>query len=533
MGIVTWLKATDAGHWEMNLATGIARRTEKLVSGELDACATCHARRKILTDTPAPGSPLLDRALPALLQPGLYHADGQIDGEVFEYGSFVQSRMHQAGVTCSDCHEPHTARLRAEGNALCAQCHMPARFDTAAHTHHQPASAGAQCANCHMPAKTYMIVDPRHDHSIRVPRPDLSVAIGTPNACTQCHSDRTPGWAAQAVAGWFPGGRQTQPHFGTVLNAGRAGAANAEKRLDQLILTGTAPGIARATALALLPGSATAASDAAINAAIRDPDPLVRAAAPRALSAATSPATRQAMLGLLADPVRAVRVEAARALADLDPLSLNPVQTAAFATATRELTAAELVDAERPEAHLNLGLLAQRARDPTEAEAQYQTALRLDPAFVPAMVNLADLDRARGADAKGEMLLRQALALEPDNADIHHSLGLLLIRAKKTSEAAEEIRKAAELAPDNARYAYVYAVVLNATGSRLRAVDVLQRTHQAHPADWDVLTALTLFARDAGDFVTALKGATDMVALRPQDRQAWQLMSQLQKLQPR
>ena len=185
----------------------------------------------IVRDTPA-GAAFLDAYLPALLEPDLYHADGQIDGEVFEYGSFVQSRMYYAGVTCSNCHEPHGLALREQGNGLCAQCHLPAKFDVAEHHHHPQGSAGAQCLNCHMPSKAYMVVDDRRDHSIRVPRPDLSLSIGAPDACTKCHADKTADWAAQKIAEWFPNGRQTRPHFGTALYAGRTGAADAECQLD-------------------------------------------------------------------------------------------------------------------------------------------------------------------------------------------------------------------------------------------------------------------------------------------------------------
>ncbi len=282
MGLTNWLKPTDNGRWEMNPETGIARRTEKLVSTELETCAACHSRRKVIAKSPVPGEPYLDAYLPALLEPGLDHADGQIDGEVYEYGSFLQSRMHAAGVTCSNCHDPHSAKLLAEGNALCAQCHLPARFDAREHHHHEPGSAGAQCVNCHMPTKTYMVVDVRRDHSIRVPRPDLSVSLGTPNACTQCHADRSAEWAAQTVSAWFPDGRETVPHFGTAPHAGRSGAADAEQQLDRLILDQSQPAVTRASALLLLPRYATSASEPALQTAIADPDPLVRLAAPRA-----------------------------------------------------------------------------------------------------------------------------------------------------------------------------------------------------------------------------------------------------------
>jgi predicted CXXCH cytochrome family protein len=178
MGLTNWLRDTDNGRWEMNPETGIARRTEKPASNEIETCSACHSRRKVITKDPVPGEPYLDSYLPALLEPGLYHADGQIDGEVYEYGSFLQSRMRAAGVTCSNCHDPHSAKLRAEGNTLCAQCHLPARFETREHHRHEPGSAGAQCVNCHMPTKNYMVVDARRDHSIRVPRPDLSASLG-------------------------------------------------------------------------------------------------------------------------------------------------------------------------------------------------------------------------------------------------------------------------------------------------------------------------------------------------------------------
>jgi len=286
------------------------------VPTEIDTCAACHSRRKVITKNPAPGAAYLDGYLPALLEPGLYHADGQIDGEVYEYGSFLQSQMYHAGVTCSDCHEPHSAKLRAVGNALCAQCHMPAKFDAAEHHHHQPGTAGAQCVNCHMPTKTYMVVDVRRDHSFRVPRPDLSVTLGTPNACTQCHRGRSAEWAAQTVASWFPHGRQAAPHYATALHAGRAGTSDAEQQLDRLILDQSQPAIARASALPLVAPYATEASVPALKGAAGDADPLVRSAAPRALSRSLQRAAVQIIAALLDDPFRAVRIEAARALAE-------------------------------------------------------------------------------------------------------------------------------------------------------------------------------------------------------------------------
>jgi predicted CXXCH cytochrome family protein len=553
MGLTNWLRPTDHLHWEMNPETGIARLhplptpgTPALAdgrpaappqagegrvgaSGEIETCASCHSRRKVIAKNPMLGEPYLDGYLPALLEPGLYHADGQIDGEVYEYGSFLQSRMYHAGVTCSDCHDPHSAKLRADGNALCGQCHMSAKFDVAEHHHHQPGSAGAQCVNCHMPTKTYMIVDARRDHSIRVPRPDLSAALGTPNACTQCHSENSVEWAAQTVAGWFPRGRQTTPHYGTALHAGRIGAADAEQQLDRLILDHSQPAIVRASALALLAPYASSTSEPAIKAAIADAEPVVRLAAPRALPVSAPPAALQAIAPLLSDPVRAVRVEAERALAGTDLLALTPQQQTAFVKATAELVEAEKVDADRPEAHLNLGLLDLRRRELPEAEKEYRTALRLDPNFVPALVNLADLNRARGMDAQGEELLKQAMAIEPDNAGVQYALGLSLVRRHDYHGALGLLRRAHELAPENARYAYVYAAALNSTGAPGQAVTLLEQGHQRHPADRDILTALVSIAQHEGDFTVALRHARELSALDPENAQLRALVTDLEQ----
>ena len=529
MGLEAWLKATDPGRWEMNPATGTARRTEPLASAQLDTCAPCHSRRKLLANGLAPDAPFLDAALPGLLEPTLYHADGQIDGEVFEYDSFVQSAMHKAGVVCSNCHEPHAAKLRAEGNGLCAQCHLPEKFDITAHHKHSPGSTGAQCVNCHMPTKTYMVVHDRRDHSMRVPRPDLSVSIGTPNACTQCHADRSAEWAAKAVATWYPNGRHTTLHYGTALHAGRTGAVDAERQLDQLILDKSQPAIARASGLLLLPRYVSKASEPAIKAAIADPDPLVRMAVPRALPATAPRAIIEATFSLFGDPVRAVRIEAARALAGIDPQTMTSEQRGAFTIAYQELIGAEMIDVDRPEAHLNIGLLRTRRQQLNEAEAEYRTALRLDPKFVPALANLADLDRGRGMDREGEELLRAAIAIEPNNADIKHSLGLLLVRQRNYAQALPLLREATTLAPDNARYAYVYAIALNSTGSTTEATAFLERTHKQHPTDRDILVALTAFESDSGNLAAALTHAQELTALEPSNPQIRALVDDLRR----
>jgi tetratricopeptide (TPR) repeat protein len=466
--------------------------------------------------------------MPALLVAALYHADGQIDDEVYVYGSFIQSRMYHASVTCSDCHDPHSLQLRAAGNELCGQCHRPSTFDTAGHHHHDPGSDGAQCVECHMLARTYMVVDPRRDHSFRVPRPDLSIALGTPNACTQCHRDQSDQWAAETVAAWYGSDRRRQTHFGTALHAGRVGLAGAEALLVGLVIDRTQPAIARATALSLLPRYASPASIEAYRAGLADEDPLVRAAAVRAL-APFPPDQRLAVAGhLLRDPVKAVRIEAVRMLAASPLQTMSGPQRAALDQATAEFIEAELAAAERPETHLNLGSLYAAQGEFSMAEAAYRTALRLDRSFVPGYVNLADLYRVQRRETDAEAILREALARVPDSAAAHHALGLALVRQGQGKQAIAPLGKAAALDPDIARYGYVYGVALNSTGETDRAIQVLEEVVERHPNNRNVLVALIAINRDKGEIRRAREFAERLVAAYPKDRAVHQILRELE-----
>src|SRR5439155_608904 len=100
-------------------------------------------------------------------------------------------------------------------------------YDTAAHHHHRPGTDAARCVACHMPSRLYMVVDRRHDHGFRVPRPDLSVSLGTPNACTDCHRDRPAAWVSEAVAKWYGPTRARGPSWARALAAGRRREAGA------------------------------------------------------------------------------------------------------------------------------------------------------------------------------------------------------------------------------------------------------------------------------------------------------------------
>lgn len=528
-GLVIHLDERSGIKWNMDNATGTAKRNKPRNSNkEIELCARCHSRRGAIWNEYVYGNLLMNTHLPALLEEGLYHPDGQIQGEVYEYGSFLQSKMYHNGVTCSDCHEPHSLKLRASGNGVCLQCHLAEKFDSPSHHFHKLGSAGASCVGCHMPTTTYMVVDPRNDHSIRSPRPDFSVKLGTPNACNKCHTNRTAEWAAKQVDKWYGLKRPVLQDYGQTLLAGRTGALLAGELLANLILDTSKPGIARATALSELHRYLSPQSVNIIKQGLHDGDPMVREGAVDALEGVEPNERLQLAFQLLNDPVRAVRIKTARMLASVPRNQLTLEQSATLKREIDEYIAGQMTNAERPEAHLNVGVLYSELGQFDKAEASYRKALELQPSFVQAYVNLADLYRLQGKDEEGEQLLRKALTVAPMDADVHYALGLLLVRQKRVSEAVKALELSVKLNPNNPHYSYVYAVALNTTGKLKEALKVLEETRARDPNDRETLYALATFNRDMGNFEAARSYTEKLIELSPNDPNARSLLDSLQ-----
>ena len=503
---------------------------------EVRSCAGCHSRRQRLTDVDRHARPFLDDFLPATLDEGLYYPDGQIQDEVYVWGSFVQSRMHAAGVRCSDCHDPHRLGLRAEGDAVCLQCHRetpvarfpslaPGRYDTPDHHFHEPDAAGARCVSCHMPARTYMQVDPRRDHGFRIPRPDLSVSLGTPNACTGCHDEQPAAWAAARAAEWW--GAPDGTHFAAAFAAARAGTREAERPLIAVASDGALPAIVRATAVeALRPYGSEALR--AVEAATADADPLVRASAAGGLER-LPPARRVSVLApLLEDPIRAVRIEAARGLAGVPRSLLTEARWTAFETARAELVDAQMAAADQPAAHLNLGVLAAGEGRLEDAEAAYRTALRLDPLFLPARFNSATLFNRLGRNAEAERILRDGIARAPDNGELHYSLGLLLAEEQRLDEAAESLGQAVVLIPGRVRVAYNQGLALETLGRLAEAEAAFLEAGRRDARDADVLLALARILLRQGELERAADYARQLIAVDPGSPAAQRMANEIQ-----
>jgi Flp pilus assembly protein TadD len=489
--------------------------------GQVETCARCHSRRAPIGDGHLHGNRLMDDYLPALLRDGLYHADGQVLDEVYVWGSFVQSKMHAKGVRCSDCHDPHSATTRAPGNGTCTVCHSPGGagagdhvdvsglprkdYDSAAHHFHPEGGPGANCVDCHAPATTYMVVDPRRDHSFRIPRPDVSARLGTPDACTGCHADHDADWAAGIVAEWYGPDRRREPTPGEAIHAGRKGLPGAADSLLALVADRNAPAIFRATALELgarYPGRAMLA---AAGDALRDPDPLVRLAALEALGSAPANAAEQACAPLLDDPVRGIRIAAGRRLATRRPGS----------PALQEWLAAQHALGGQPEALLALAALAQEQGRSEEALDLLRSALQLDPAHLPSALNLADLQAQLGDEAAAERTLRRVAG--PSAPLAHHALGLSLVRQGRQEEAITELARAARLSPQDARLGFVHAVALKGAGRDEQARRALESLLERVPWDRDARLSLAEWLATVGDREGARTQLEALRAINPFD----------------
>ena len=527
-GLLVNLDDNAGAVWNMNLQTGIAERNPPLMSPpqQPESCGRCHSRRGVAAADYEFGKPLMDTHRVSLLDEDFYFADGQINDEVYVYGSFLQSKMYQAGVTCTDCHDPHTATVKVDGTVsnICSSCHLPAKFAAESHHRHKPDTV--ECVDCHMASKNYMVVDGRRDHSFRIPRPDLTMATESPNACGQCHSDKTASWAAAAVSDWY--GVPAPGHFAYALHDARSGVAGANEQLAKVIEDNSVSGIVRATALTLLRRPMSSQQMEIVRRELSNADPLVRMGALQAVSALPTEAQAEWAAPLLADPVRAVRLSAIDVVSPVRQ-ALNVAYRSSFIAAEDEYIDAQLAIAERPEAISSLAGIFRNRGDIERAEAYFRHALNLEPRAIGARANLADLYRETHRDDDAEVLLREGIVLDRNNAALHHSLGLLLVRTGRPDESLDELRMAVELQSDNPRFTYVYAVALNSLDYQDEAFDLILDARERFPGDFDIAYAQVTMLMDRGLIADAINAAIALQIQYPDDPNVKSLLGALMK----
>jgi hypothetical protein len=499
---------------------------------EVETCARCHSRRSPLDDGYHADRSLFDDYLPASLEADLYEVDGKIRDEVFEYGSFIQSRMHAAGVRCSDCHNAHSGALRLPGNGVCSQCHNPAgqapradiqigkllakHYDSPEHHRHASGSAGAQCTSCHMPGRYYMGNDLRHDHSFSVPNPAQAAELGHGDACLGCHDDQDARQVIRQFQGRFGQPAPRDGGYARALQQARAGQAGAAQALYAQLARTDLPALRQAALLAQLPRYPGPETGRVVSAALRHSEAAIRLAAIEVLPAVAAPQQQaQALAPLLGDGRRAVRLAATWQLAQLPAEQRKDLPGWPAALAEYELAQRSQLD--RAEALTNLAMLYQQTGRSAQVEATLRLALQRNAHFHPARLLLAQWLEQQGQREAALQLLQDSCAAYPQEASLQQALGLARVRAGQRDAALKSLRMAHRLAPDDGSHGYVLAVALHDAGQPQAAVALLERQLARDPADRRVRLALASYLHRAGRTQEAARLLSDLNLINPFD----------------
>jgi predicted CXXCH cytochrome family protein len=481
-----------------------------------DLCARCHLRRSALGDFDHFNGHLLDHYIPELSGEPYYYSDGQILEENYVYGSFLQSRMFMQDVKCNDCHNAHSLKLVKTGNDLCLQCHRPEEYDNYRHHFHKTKDnpelqegnhrqmynregEGALCINCHMDGRFYMGVDYRRDHSFRIPRPDLTISLGVPNACNSCHDDQSAQWAENYITEWY--GKSRTAHYGSTI----AGGEHADTAVMGALInianasTDLYPVMVRATALALLRNYPDEKALNTLILRLTDEDPVIRHYAVRNLFPSTVEQFKSALIPMLADPVKAVRAEAALRLSQLPAEAFDASWKKVYDEALAEYEEAMKYVADFPTGSYNLANLYSRKGNAVEAEKYYRKAILTDNLFYPAKINLAMVYNTMGENEKAEQLFREVITNHPEQTEAYYSLGLLLAEMNQLTESAEMLEMAAELIPERARIFYNLGLIYQYINRADKAEKNLLKAVEMEPGNQSFIYALVDFYTKTGN----------------------------------
>jgi len=524
-GHLDWAKLPEGVRdYESNL--GLVLRTSGTTSKQfIEACAPCHSRRTSFSPNYHTESEYYNNHRPQNISPPLYYADGQILDEDYEFASFTQSKMYMNDVKCSDCHDSHSLKFKFEDNALCTQCHRAEEFDTYQHHFHKyknetgtpvknkfgetvPVGDGVLCVNCHMPGNYYMGIDWRRDHSLRIPRPDISIKYNTPNACNDCHADKSFQWSEDFINKYF--GEKKKPTYGIVLAEGYLQKQGADTSLIKLIKSDLYPEIVRATAISYLSFYNNDQSIKIIKEMLNDPEPIIRERAIEAFSSKDPAELVKVISPLLNDPIKMVRMSAANKLSRLGEDYFSEALYQTLNKVQEEYFSSLMYTTDFPSGKFNLANYYSDKLDFVKAEKYYEDAVRMDNYFYPAKANLALLYYNQGKLQQAEKLFLDLIKNHPEYSEGNYYLGLLYAEWKRYREAADILEKAASQKDPNPRIYYNLGLIYQYLKESNKAESSLLKGNILLPNDFDMIYALSNFYYQQGNFSKALQYANEL-----------------------
>jgi tetratricopeptide (TPR) repeat protein len=560
------LAESSSPFWDRNRGYGLNKLKTAENIAQVDTCAPCHSRRTKLQDTWTVGAPFDQSFVCQAIQHPFYHRDGQIRDEDYEYGSFTQSKMFANNIRCSDCHDPHSLKVKYPDNQLCTSCHQhpAAKYDSPEHHFHQPGSAGAQCVECHMPTTTYMAVDARRDHSLRAPRPDMSVKFGTPNACTGCHLDKKKlpedqqtkirqylDWIVlaeqgdeavaeelqqtnQAMAAAFEKWYGSKPHEArTTYYHDLAELLSQSREADsgkaaELVKNFKLPAMIRSAAMLHLGSDSSAESlKIALN-AIRSPDakvassglPRIENELQRRLSSIdTEYVVLLSEFSILLDhaaPV--VRTETARILLtvpeDVRLKSRHPDFRRRLDVVLAEWRGILATQSDRPESHMILGDIDLAQGKTSSAVNHYESSIRVAPQFAGPRTNLCQILDGNLADLRQQLSQETSLSAEAKKRIeieiARQETRISKLRAEEHALLATELRRS-EGYPGSHAIHYRFAMSCYLQSDLAGCERNLLRAHELDPQNVNYLIALIALFRDKGEIAKAINFAELLV----------------------
>ena len=498
----------------------------------LNQCAFCHARRSSLSDFSSDGDHYLNQFIPQLIDEQFYYFDGQIKEEDYVFTSFTQSRMHTRHIKCSDCHEPHNLRTKQQGNLLCLQCHNYEKYDNESHHFHKKTGQGqsermtengfydkgdgTQCVDCHMTGKVYMGVDFRRDHNFRIPRPDVSMRVGSPDACTSCHREMKQQEAADIIDKWFPG-TSKKDNYGDLFHNISQGKDNAIYKLDRLLEDTSKSIMQRASALQYISRVNLQDGIKMIEPLLNDSSPLLRFSAVQYYWNTDPDISVNKMLNALNDSLKAIRIAALTNLYALNYVPTDSVVKRRYEKVEKEYISYLEYSADFAASRHNLGIYYANKGEVDKAILNLKEAIRIDDKYFPAMLELAVLYSQMGKSDIAEKWLLYTIANDPGNLRATYYLGLLKAENKEYDQAVKYFEKAIEIDPYNPRYYYNLSFVYQEQNNNAKAEENLLKSIQLDPNNRDYLYAAAYFYKKIGDNDKALSLASALIDRYPDD----------------
>jgi tetratricopeptide (TPR) repeat protein len=495
-----------------------------------DSCATCHAKMSPITPSYLPGDKYFDNYTITTLEDRDFYPDGRSLGENYTMtGWMMNPCIQKSELHCVTCHTSSGRdRNRDNPNQACLVCHPNRNEDWEAHTGHT-VEAGLTCISCHAPKRQFVGRFLRSDHSFRPPMPEATIRFGSPNACNQCHTDKTPEWANNIVKARSNGNYQEETlRWAQLIKEARDTDWKNVEQMYHYIKTEKAGEVVATSFIRLLAACSLDSKWDVLQGALDSESELVRSAAAMGLSGNTSNKVKNALLKACMDEIRLVRINAASSLLVFSTTQFTAQQQAVLAKAEAEYVTSMTSRPDNWSAHYNQGIYYQNKGNPQEALNSYETAARLYPESIMPLINSSLLYSSLGDPAKAEENLKKVVTLDPDNEAANLNLGLLLAELGRFNEAEKALRTAFKANPDrNPVAAKNLSVIVAQRGDLVGAVRYAQIAYKTRPDAPDYGYTLAFYQLQNGQTDAAKGTLRQLIKTNPEYISATFLLAQM------